>query len=104
MHAATPKKGGKFILGIGHGSTTDSLDSTTHENGFSQNIVYTYANHLFEIDSYDQLHPKLVHSYDSADSASKWVFNIRKDVTFNDDKALTADDVIASINHHRGED
>jgi peptide/nickel transport system substrate-binding protein len=71
VHAATPKKGGKFILGIGHGSTTDSLDSTTHENGFSQNIVYTYANHLFEIDSYDQLHPKLVHSYDSADSASK---------------------------------
>ena len=25
--AATPKKGGKFTMGIAHGSTTDTLDS-----------------------------------------------------------------------------
>lgn len=99
-----PKKGGKFILGIGHGSTTDSLDPGTHENGFSQNMVFTYANHLFEIDSNGQLNPELVESYDSSDGATKWIFKIRKDVVFHDGKTLTADDVIASINYHRGED
>ena len=31
--ASTPKKGGKFRLGMGHGSTTDSLDPGTIENG-----------------------------------------------------------------------
>ena len=30
--AATPKKGGKLILGYGYGSTTDSLDPGTSEN------------------------------------------------------------------------
>ncbi|MFT5226669.1 MAG: peptide/nickel transport system substrate-binding protein [Polaribacter sp.] len=104
VHAATPKKGGKFIFGTGHGSTTDSLDPGTHENGFSQNLVYTYANHLFEIDNNGQLVPELVESYDGTDGATKWTFKIRKDVVFHSGKPLTADDVIASINHHRGED
>ncbi len=30
--AATPKKGGTLRLGIGHGSTTDTLDPATSEN------------------------------------------------------------------------
>jgi peptide/nickel transport system substrate-binding protein len=29
VHAATPKKGGKFTQGLGFGSTTDSLDPGT---------------------------------------------------------------------------
>ena len=44
VHAATPKKGGRYIQGNPHGSTTDSLDPGTHENGFSTVLVYTYAN------------------------------------------------------------
>jgi peptide/nickel transport system substrate-binding protein len=104
VHAATPKKGGKFILGTAHGSTTDSLDPGTIENGFTTNMVYTYANHLFEIDNNGLLTPELVESYDSSNDAAKWVFKIRKDVVFHNGKTLTADDVITSINHHRGED
>ena len=34
--AATPKKGGKLRQGMGYGSTTDTLDPATFENGFSQ--------------------------------------------------------------------
>ena len=51
VHAAMPKSGGRFVQGTGHGSTTDTLDPGTHENGFMQNVVYTYANHLFEVDN-----------------------------------------------------
>ena len=35
VQAAVPKKGGTFRLGSAHGSTTDTLDPGTHENGFS---------------------------------------------------------------------
>lgn len=35
VHAAMPKKGGKFVQGTAHGSTTDNLDPATNENGFS---------------------------------------------------------------------
>ena len=31
-----PKKGGHFRVGLGHGSTTDSVDPATWENGVSQ--------------------------------------------------------------------
>ena len=41
VHAAVPKKGGRFVQGTAHGSTTDTLDPGTHENGFMQNLVYT---------------------------------------------------------------
>jgi len=30
--AATPKQGGKLRIGMGHGSTTDTLDPATFEN------------------------------------------------------------------------
>ena len=33
--ASTPKSGGRFRMGLGHGSTTDTLDSATSENHFT---------------------------------------------------------------------
>jgi peptide/nickel transport system substrate-binding protein len=48
VHAAMPKRGGSFVMGSAHGSTTDSLDPGSHENGFMTNTVFAYANHLFE--------------------------------------------------------
>ena len=77
VHAATPKKGGRFILGIGHGSTTDSLNPAIHENGFNQNMVYSYANNLFEIGNAGELVPELVESYASKAGATTWVFKYK---------------------------
>jgi hypothetical protein len=39
-HAAGPKKGGHFRVGLGHGSTTDTLDPATFENGYTQVLGY----------------------------------------------------------------
>ncbi|MGY8908180.1 MAG: hypothetical protein ACKVJI_12965, partial [Pseudomonadales bacterium] len=55
--AGAHKAGGKFRLGMGHGSTTDSLDPGTSENGMSQNIIFAYANHLTEVGKEGQLIP-----------------------------------------------
>ena len=46
--AATPKSGGRFRMGLGHGSTTDTLDSATSENHFTLVNGYTFGNHLTE--------------------------------------------------------
>lgn len=101
--ANTPNKGGKLRIGLGHGSTTDSLDPATYENGFSQNTAFMFANHLTEVDSNGELVPELAESFETED-AKTWVFKIRQGVEFHNGKTMTADDVVASINYHRGED
>jgi peptide/nickel transport system substrate-binding protein len=86
--AATPNKGGLLRMGRGHGSTTDSLDPATYENGFSQGLCYAYANHLTEVGADGQLRPELAESYESAD-AKTWVFNLRQGVEFHNGKTMT---------------
>jgi peptide/nickel transport system substrate-binding protein len=104
VHAATPKRGGLYKQGVAHGSTTDTLDPGTHENGFMSDTVYAYANHLFEVDNTQILVPELAESFEASSDAKTWVIKLRKGVEFHNGKEMTADDVIASINHHRGED
>ena len=101
--AMTPKKGGHYRLGSGHGSTTDSLDPGTYENDWSAGVGFTLGNYLTEVDASGKLVPELAESYDSSD-AKTWVFKLRKGVEFHNGKTMDADDVIASINHHRGEE
>ena len=71
--AATPKKGGTFRYGVGHGSTTDTLDSGTSENHFTLVNGYTFGNHLTEVDNDGQLVGELAESFES-DDAKKWIF------------------------------
>ena len=100
--AATPKKGGTFRYGVGHGSTTDTLDSGTSENHFTLVNTYNIANHLTHIDSDGKLKGDLAESYESSD-AKTWVFNLRKGIEFHNGKTLTSADVLATFEHHGGE-
>ncbi len=102
--AATPKKGGTLRIGQGHGSTTDSLDPGTFENGFTAVLGYAIANHLTEVGPDGKLRPELAESYEASADAATWRFNLRKGVTFHNGKSLTTEDVIDSFNHHRGKD
>jgi len=101
--AATPKKGGHFKYGVAHGSTTDSLDPGTYENGMMTGTGYLYGNNLTIVNNKGKLEPELAESYESSD-AKTWVFKLRSGVEFHNAKTLTAEDVIASFNHHRGEE
>ncbi|MBT6275670.1 MAG: ABC transporter substrate-binding protein, partial [Chromatiales bacterium] len=103
-YAATPKKGGKLRMGLGHGSTTDSLDPGTHENGMSQMVVFSYTNHLTEVDNTGKLIPELSSSFEASKDAKTWTFAIRKGVEFHNGKTMTPQDVVDSINFHRAED
>jgi peptide/nickel transport system substrate-binding protein len=103
--AAEPKKGGHLRVGVGHGSTTDSLDPATFENAFMSNGVgYAKNNHIAELGTSGELEPELAESWEASDDAVQWIFKIRPGVEFHNGKTVDADDVVASVNHHRGED
>ncbi|MCT4655118.1 MAG: ABC transporter substrate-binding protein [Cohaesibacter sp.] len=103
--AAAPKSGGTLRAGLSGGSTADSLDPATFAAG---PIVYSMmgavCNSLTEIDADGNAKPELAESIEPSADAKSWTFKLRKGVTFSSGKELTAKDVIASYNHHRGKD
>ncbi|MCZ4351021.1 ABC transporter substrate-binding protein [Roseovarius aestuarii] len=101
--AATPVKGGHMRFGMGHGSSTDVLDPGQVLNGLLSATHYAVTNTLTEVDADGALVPKLATEWDATPDARVWSFKLRPGVEFHDGKSLTTDDVIASINHHRGE-
>jgi len=104
VQAATPKKGGKFVMGLGYGSTTDSLIPGANENGFVAVLSYGFQNQLTEIDSNGKTIPELAESFEASADAKTWIFKLRQGVEFHNGKTMTADDVIPSFNFHRGAD
>jgi len=104
VQAATPKKGGHFRIGIGHGSTTDSLDPATFENAFTQFTGFGFRGHLTEVAASGDLVPDLAESWEATPDAATWTFKLRQGVEFHNGKTMEADDVVASVNHHLGED
>ena len=100
--ARAQTRGGTFRVGIGHGSTTDGYDPGLWDQLFVQTFAAARHNYMIEVGSDGQLVPEIAESWDS-DDGSTWVFRIRQGVTFHSGKDVTADDVVASINHHRGD-
>lgn len=101
--AATPLKGGHFRFGFAHGSTTDVLDPGKVLNGMLSSTHYAVTNTLTEVDTDGALIPKLATEWEATPDAKTWSFKLRPDVEFHNGKTLATEDVIASINHHRGE-
>ena len=102
--AATPKKGGVFRYGLAGGSTTDTLDSALHTDFFMQSFNSAIRGFLTEIDHNNEVIPEIAESWEAADGGKTWRFKIRRGVEFHNGRTLTPKDVVASCNHHRGED
>jgi len=101
---AEPKKGGTFKLGNGHGATTDNYDPALWTNGFQFDMsVGIFGAQLTQIDQKTAVQPHLAESFEPADGAAKWVFKLRKGLTFHNGKTITANDVVETYNYHRGE-
>jgi peptide/nickel transport system substrate-binding protein len=101
---AQPKKGGLFRVALDDGNTTDTMDPATYESQFQLTMAYTHRNYLTEITPENVVGPELAESWEASDDASEWVFKLRKGAEFHNGKTFDADDAVASLNHHRGED
>ncbi|MET2832986.1 ABC transporter substrate-binding protein [Mesorhizobium shangrilense] len=101
--SATPKKGGHFKVGVAEGSTTDSLDPATYPDSFTLTLGHSLHGYLTEVNADGNLVGELAESWEATKDAKTWAFRLRKGVEFHNGKTMDADDVIATINHHRGE-
>src|SRR6056297_3104371 len=101
---AQPKRGGHLRAAIGHGQTTDTLNPATYENSFTTSMSFAIHGRLTEAAADGSLQPEVAESWEASADASVWRFKLRPGVTFHSGKDVTVEDVVASINHHRGED
>ena len=101
---AQPKRGGTLRVGMARGSTTDAMDPGSWDADFMIFQAHTRNNYLTEIATDGSLLPELAESWEASPDAKVWTFKIREGVDFHSGHRLVAEDVIASINHHRGDD
>jgi len=101
---AAPKRGGRARIGSAHGNTTDTLDPGTFNNGGIIHQGYGMRNHLTEVNNDGSLIPELCEKWEASDDATEWTFTLRKGVEFHNGKTLDTNDIIASMNHHRGKE
>ena len=101
--AATPRSGGVFRYGLAGGATTDTLDPGGITDFFMQSLSSGIRGELTEINYKSEIIPAIAESWESSNGATVWRFKIRRGIEFHDGRALTPKDVVASINHHRGE-
>ena len=103
--AATPKKGGRLRQGFSAGSTTETLDALKSSGSVVEICNnWCWGSNLTEVQPDGSIGPELAESIEAGDKARTWVFKLRKGVTFHNGKSLTPEDVIDSVNRHRGED
>ena len=103
MAQSTPKKGGTLRMGMEGGSASDSLDPLTYADSIQVTMSLMLWNNLVEVADNGDATGELFESWEVKPGATEWVFNVRKGITFTSGKTLDADDVIYSINLHRGE-
>ncbi|HYM98239.1 MAG TPA: ABC transporter substrate-binding protein, partial [Aestuariivirgaceae bacterium] len=105
MARAEPKKGGRFRLALGSGSTTDTLDPGNIPDTYNQVVSWgSLRSSLTDVTPDGKIVPDAAESFESSPDAKQWVFKIRKGVEFHNGKTLDADDVVASFKHHMGPD
>ncbi len=97
---AEMKRGGVLRLGMGGGSTTDTIDPGTHTDSVAITIERSMRSYLTEVAPNGDLIGELATAWESKPGATEWTFELRNDVEFHDGQALTANDVIYSIQHH----
>ncbi|MEQ8666400.1 MAG: ABC transporter substrate-binding protein [Rhodospirillales bacterium] len=101
---AAPKKGGTFRFGVHDGNTSDTFDPGTFYSVQQIQLAHTHRSYLTEVTNENGLGPDLADTWEATPDAKNWTFELNKEATWHNGKKVTANDVVASINHHRGDD
>jgi len=101
---AAPARGGTFRLGAHDGNTSDSHDPGTYVTFAMIQLAHTFRSYLTLIEPDGSLGPDVATEWSATPDAKEWTFKINDKATFHSGAKVTAADVIASMNHHRGED
>ena len=100
---AAPQRGGTFRWGIHDGNTSDTHDPGTYVTRQMIFLAHQYRSYLTMINPDNSLGPDLATEWEATPDAAQWTFKLNDKATFHSGKKVTATDVVASINHHRGD-
>ncbi|WP_300513816.1 ABC transporter substrate-binding protein [Aliiroseovarius sp.] len=103
-HAAEPVKGGTIKVALSGGSATDSLDPALSTNTTMSSITRLWGQPLLELGETGGLDPIIAEEFSSSPDARVWTFKIRKGISFSNGQPLTAEDVLATMERHAGEE
>lgn len=101
---AAPKRGGTLKLGMGGGSTDDTLDPGTITDSVGSQVNYQIRNTLTEVAPNGDLVGDLAEGWEATPDAKQWTFKLRQGVEFHNGKSFEVADVIHSLRHHISED
>jgi peptide/nickel transport system substrate-binding protein len=90
-------------VAIANGAASDTLDPGTYNNSYQILIASSVCNYLLEIGSDGKVAQELAESIEPNADATAFVVHLRKGIVFHNGKSFGPADVIASFNHHRGE-
>ena len=102
--AMGPKKGGRIRVGVEGGSTTDSLDPALSTNSTMNQITRLWGELMVDLGAEGEIEYRLAETVEASPDARIWTFRIRKGVTFSNGQPVTADDALATLERHAGEE
>ena len=101
---AAPKKGGTFRWGIHDGNTSDTHDPGSYVTRQMIFLAHQYRSYLTMINADNSLGQDLATEWEATPDATQWTFKLNENAHFGlSGNKVMAKDVVASINHHRGE-
>ncbi|MEM9970113.1 MAG: ABC transporter substrate-binding protein [Pseudomonadota bacterium] len=101
---AQPKSGGTLRVAQHDGNTADTHDPGVYQSNFDIGLVHSHRSFLTMINPDGSIGPDLATEWTASPDATEWTFKLNAAATFHDGNKVTANDVIASMNYHRGED
>lgn len=100
---AAPKRGGLFRIGQHDGNTTDKHDPGQYVSFADIALAHTFRAYLTQINPDQSLGGDVASEWSASPDAREWTFKLNDRATFHSGAKVKASDVIASLNHHRGE-
>ncbi len=101
---AEPKRGGTFRIAQHDGNSTDQHDPGQYVSFMDIAMGHTFRSYLTMINPDQSLGPDVAAEWWATPDATEWTFKLDDRATFHSGKKVTAADVIATMNHHRGEE
>lgn len=101
---AEPQRGGTFRLAQHDGNSGDSHDPGLYESNAEILLAHTFRAFLTQIMPDGTLAGDVATEWSASEDASEWTFKLNPKATFHSGRKVTAADVVASMNLHRGEE
>ncbi|WP_417728811.1 ABC transporter substrate-binding protein [Roseovarius sp.] len=101
--AANPTRGGTFRWGVHDGNTSDTHDPGTYVTRQNIFLAHTHRSYLTLIEPDNSLGGDIATGWEASPDAKQWTFELNQNASFHSGKPVTSQDVIDSLNHHRGD-